>query len=190
MAGAGDHGWYPGSEGGAERHRGCTWRRAWPVSVSAMNLLVRLATEADAAAVRYIGFATWPQTYGPIAGAAYVVNGLDTYWSAASVEAAIGDGNIYVAVDRNEVVGMSQVDLLDGDLVMWKLYVLPALQGRGVGSALLLAVKERARNEGRGLLTEYVAANEHAGAFYRSHGFAALGAPDTPLDAVWMRCRM
>lgn len=152
-----------------------------------MSVAVRLATEADLGAVRFIGFATWPPTYAPIAGVEYVVSGLDEYWNAESIRAAILSGNVYIAVDNDDVVGMSEVAALDGELVMWKLYVLPGRQRSGVGRALLDAVKRRAAEEDRPLLTEYVAANTSARSFYRSHGFIELAPPSSPLDAVWLR---
>ncbi len=152
-----------------------------------MSVAVRLATESELVAVRFIGFATWPQTYAPIAGVDYVVSGLDEYWNAESIRAAIRSGNIYIALDSDEVVGMSEVAMLNGDLVMWKLYVLPGRQRSGVGRALLDAVKQRAANENKSLLTEYVAANTRAGSFYRSQGFIELKPPASPLDSVWLR---
>lgn len=153
-----------------------------------MSVAVRLATESELVAVRFIGFATWPQTYAPIAGVDYVVSGLDEYWSAESIGAAIGSRNVYIALGSDEAVGMSEVAMLDGHLVMWKLYVLPEHQRSGVGRALLNAVKQRAADENKSLLTEYVAANTRAGSFYRSQGFIELDEPPaSPLDSVWLR---
>lgn len=152
-----------------------------------MDVLVRVAGEEDLAEVRYIGFATWPPTYGDITGAAYVVGGLDEYWSAAAMAAAIGAGNVYVAEVGERIVGMTQVEHLGADLVMWKLYVLPEYQGTGAGRALLGEVKARAVAEGRALVTEHVAANARAGAFYLSQGFVVTETAKTPLDSVWMR---
>lgn len=182
-----------------------------------MSITVRLATPAELDEVRYVGFATWPPTYGPIAGPRYVVHGLDTYWDADTLEDTIRAGNLYVAVDDDEtedgaannsatksdatnnrtnghnvdhrttIIGVSEVDHFRDDLVLWKLYVLPDHQRSGVGHALLDAVKHRAAAEGKALLTEYVAANSKAGNFYRSQGFVDMSVPKDELDSVWLR---
>lgn len=151
--------------------------------------MIRVATPADLDAVRYVGFSTWPPTYGPFAGAAFVVRGLDTYWNAETVAHAIAAGDVLVAVDgAGEVVGMSEGGVDGADLVLWKLYVVPEAQHGGVGSALLAAVRDRAHAEGRGLCTEYIAGNDRAGAFYRAHGFRDVGEPAAlPSEAVWLR---
>lgn len=152
-----------------------------------MDIVIRRATEDDVDAIRFVGFSTWPPTYGPVAGASYVVRGLDAYWSAAVLGPAVEAGDVLVAEADGRVIGVSQAEA-DGDrLVMWKLYVLPAEQGSGAGRALLEAVRGRADVEGLALWTEYVAGNERAGAFYRSQGFIAETTPSSAIDAVWMR---
>lgn len=152
-------------------------------------ITVRTATPADLAGFRYVGFATWPVTYQPIAGAAYVVENLDEYWSKEALLPALEAGNALVAVDDNEVVGVSEVANWGDDLVMWKLYVLPKRQGQGVGAQLLNAVTKLARDRGRALVTEYTAANASAGRFYETHGFETESEPSEPLSSVWMRLR-
>ena len=60
--------------------------------------------------------------------------------------------------------------------VIWLLYVLPAYQGCGVGSALYndaIGAMKRAGN--RKALLEVMAANENAVAFYRSRGWVPEG---------------
>lgn len=152
-------------------------------------ITVRTATRADLAGFRYVGFATWPATYQPIAGAAYVVENLDEYWSEEALSPALEAGNALVAVINDEIVGVSEVADWGKDLVMWKLYVLPTHQGRGIGAHLLNAVTELARDRGRALVTEYIAANAAAGRFYRGHGFEPESEATAPLASIWMRLR-
>lgn len=152
-----------------------------------MDITVRLAVADDLADVRFVGFATWPPTYGHIAGADYVVAGLDEYWSADAIAAAIDAGDLSVATIGDGVVGVSHVDRFGADLVMWKLYVLPEYQRAGIGRALLDAVKDRAAAEGRALVTEHVAANARAGDLYRAQGFVVTAEAASALDSVWLR---
>jgi ribosomal protein S18 acetylase RimI-like enzyme len=71
--------------------------------------------------------------------------------------------------------------------VMWKLYVHPDHQGRGIGRRLLAEVE--ALVEGDALWLEVVDGNRQAYDFYRAHGFEEVervGDGRWP-DDVWMR---
>ncbi|MDO5644071.1 MAG: GNAT family N-acetyltransferase [Dermabacter sp.] len=154
-----------------------------------MSITIRLARLEDLDAVRYIGFSTWPATYGAIKGARHVVEGLDTHWNTSAMSEAIAAGGIDVAEGPHGVVGMSEVDSLGEDLVMWKLYVLPSEHGTGIGAALVNAAKDRARERGCDLLTEYEPANAGAGGFYAKQGFQPTAAPWPGSTAMWLRWR-
>lgn len=154
-----------------------------------MSISIRRAQPEDLDAVRFIGFSTWPATYGAIKGASHVVEGLDTHWNTSVMSGAIDAGNIDVAEGTHGVVGMSEVDSLGEDLVMWKLYVLPSEHGTGIGAALVDAAKDRARERGGDLLTEYEPANARVGGFYAKQGFQPTEAPWPGSTAVWLRWR-
>ncbi len=85
------------------------------------------------------------------------------------------------------MVGVAELGEHDGDLVMWKLYVLPSSQHHGVGVLLLEAIKHVAAQRRLPLVTECVTENTRAGQFYRSQGFVDVAAPTGALDTVWMR---
>jgi ribosomal protein S18 acetylase RimI-like enzyme len=78
---------------------------------------------------------------------------------------------------------------LDGDaLVLWKLYVVPAAQGTGVGSALMAAVAAAAEGCARVRLA-FLDGNDAARGFYESRGFRLTGTEVNPAggpDNVWM----
>lgn len=152
-----------------------------------MSIGVRRARADDVHAVRLVGISTWPTTYGPLKGPRYVMDGLDTYWSADAILTAIEAGTIDVVETPHGVAGMTEVDRLEDALVMWKLYVIPSAQGTGLGHRLVGAAKERARVQGRALLTEYEPENSAAGEFYSREGFVPTEAPWPGTDAVWLR---
>lgn len=59
---------------------------------------------------------------------------------------------------------------------IWMLYVLPAFQGLGIGSALYDATIDKIRKTGRRkAVLEVLAANESAVAFYRTRGWVPEG---------------
>ena len=150
---------------------------------------IRVADTKDAYAVRSVGLRTWPVTYEPIAGAAYVAHGLARWWSLEAVRRGIERRGTFVAVAGDDVVGTATVGDLDGSPVLWKLYVLPELHGCGIGSALLGAVVESLPVDARRLQLPCANGNTRARRFYRRRGFVEVdrakdveGGP----DIVWM----
>jgi ribosomal protein S18 acetylase RimI-like enzyme len=80
---------------------------------------------------------------------------------------------IHVAVADGGIVGAAGVNPAG---VIWMLYVLPAYQGCGVGSALYDAAIGTIKSAGRRrAMLEVLAANENAVAFYRARGWVPEG---------------
>jgi GNAT superfamily N-acetyltransferase len=136
-------------------------------------VLVRPATSADADAIAAIGHAAWPATYG-FAGADYVAHGLATWWSPDAVARGLSTTTTLVAEVDDDIVGMGNIDLRPAVPVIWKLYVLPSHQGRGVGSALLGGLVAAAPSDRRAVSIEYVDGNVRAAAVYARHGFVEV----------------
>jgi GNAT superfamily N-acetyltransferase len=154
-----------------------------------VNVRVRRAVEDDLDAILSVGHRTWPVTYEPIAGADYVAMGLAKWWSAESTLPAIQAGRMTVAEVDGEVVGVASAGPHEGHLVLWKLYVLPAHQGEGIGARLLEAVVEAVRGIYPEIRLGYIDGNDQARAFYAHKGFVEVdrepgsgGLPDT----IWM----
>jgi GNAT superfamily N-acetyltransferase len=154
-----------------------------------VTLVVVPAVATDVAAIREVGLATWPATYS-FAGDAYIEDGLATWWSTDTLLQSVADTTVLVAVDDGVVVGVGNIDLRGDVPIIWKLYVLPDVQGSGAGSALLAALLGCVPAETESVRLEYAAGNERAAAFYAAKGFTELrrepgeqaGWPDT----VWM----
>lgn len=148
---------------------------------------VRPAAEEDLPGIRAVGLATWPTTYG-FAGDAYVDAGLATWWSIDALSTSLRNTEMYVAVDRHDVViGVGNLDLRHSPPVIWKLYVHPEQHGRGVGTLLLDALIAHAANNAVRL--EYVDGNQAAARFYASRGFVVTSRepadqPGWP-DLIW-----
>jgi ribosomal protein S18 acetylase RimI-like enzyme len=150
---------------------------------------VRKAQLADVEAVREIGVRTWPVAYGGLASEEFIVDGLAQWWSPEAVERGIRNGITLVAAEGDQLVGMVGLGR-EGDFwVMWKLYVLPDHQGKGVGKALLDAAIKALPEGTPELLLDVLVANEKAIGFYRGNGFGdPVRTPDRDLgdELLWM----
>lgn len=155
-----------------------------------MTLEVRAASDDDVAAIGAVGELTWPPTYA-FAGDEYVAGGLATWWSDEAIRRSLATTTTLVAVLDGRVVGVGNLDLHREPPTIWKLYVVPAAQGTGAGSALL---RELVALAGEATVTlEYADGNERAAGFYARHGFREVRreppeAPGGP-EIVWMERR-
>lgn len=157
----------------------------------AQGVQLRAATGEDLQGVVAVGQHTWPATYGPIAGKDYVAMGLAKWWTTDANIPAIRAGRVTVAEFDDEIIGMSSVGPREGELVLWKLYVLPEYQAGGVGGMLLRAAIAKAREDGYGeLRLSYLDGNDGARGFYEHYGFSQFERESTGSglpDSVWMR---
>ncbi|HET6989301.1 MAG TPA: GNAT family N-acetyltransferase [Kribbella sp.] len=150
---------------------------------------VRRAEVGDVDAVREIGLKTWPVAYGGLASEDFITDGLAQWWSPEAVEWVIRNGITLVAAEGDDLVGMVGLGREDDNWVMWKLYVLPDQQGKGIGKALLDAAIAALPEGTTELLLDVLVTNEKAIGFYRAHGFVeATKTPDRDLgaDLMWM----
>jgi ribosomal protein S18 acetylase RimI-like enzyme len=152
-------------------------------------IAVRRAELSDVDAIRQIGLTTWPVAYAGLVPEAFITDGLAQWWSVETVERGISRGITLVAEDGDVLVGMVGLGREEDFWVMWKLYVLPDHQGKGVGKALLDAAIAALPDGTPELLLDVLVANEQAIGFYRSQGFTeAKRTPDRDLgvELMWM----
>ena len=144
------------------------------------TLVVRPGLVGDATALRALGEAVVPATYGPL-DPAYAAMMLETWWATDRLAEHV------VAEVDNELVGVANLGHRDDRWVMWKLYVHPDQQGLGIGRRLLTEIVQLV--EGDALWLEHVDGNAAAAGFYRAHGFIEVErVPQPPYpDDVWMR---
>jgi GNAT superfamily N-acetyltransferase len=158
-----------------------------------MSLIIRAADGNDLVAVLDVGRRTWPVTYEPIAGADYVAMGLAKWWTEDANIPAIRAGRVTVAEVDGTVVGIAAVGPHEKHLVLWKLYVLPEHQGKGIGSALVESVVASATGVHPEIRISYLEGNTLAEAFYRDKGFVEIsresGGDGIP-DSVWMKLEL
>lgn len=153
-------------------------------------IAVRRAVPDDIDGVRQIGLTTWPVAYADVASPEFVTDGLAQWWSPEVVERGIRTGITLVAVENDVLIGMAGLGQEEGFWILWKLYVLPDHQGKGVGKALLDAAVDALPAGTAELLLDVLVGNKQAIGFYEAYGFGP--APQTPArdlgdELVWMR---
>jgi len=100
--------------------------------------------------------------------------------------AAIERGDVYLALDGAEVVGVAATERREDGIYIDRLGVAPARQGTGLGSWLLVRIEEVARSLGaHGMTLETAEMAEGNIRLYRRHGFEIVrrGLPSHGMDA-------
>ena len=99
---------------------------------------------------------------------------------------AIERGDVYLAVEDGEIVGVAATERRDDGIYIDRLGVAPVRQGTGLGSFLLERVEEIARSSGlKELSLETAEMAEGNVRLYRRHGFEIVrrGPPSHGMDA-------
>jgi ribosomal protein S18 acetylase RimI-like enzyme len=135
---------------------------------------IQRASVFDVKAIQAVLRATWLDTYSPYLAQA-TLDEVTTIWhDAALLEARIRDREIFFAVAREDdgnIAGLVTAQKRpDGDLFIYRLYVRPDLQHKGLGTALYQATLA-AFPEIRTVRLQVVADNQKGFAFWRKHGF-------------------
>lgn len=155
------------------------------------NVTVRNATSADVDAVRNVGLSAWPVAFA-FAGEDYIRDGLARWWSREAVDRTIGDTVVKVAEADGAVIGVANVDFRGDPATIWRLYVDPPMQGRGVGSLLLSTLLQEAHARAASAVAlEFLEGNVNAARPYERNGFEVTGRetndnPDWPAR-IWAR---
>ena len=121
---------------------------------------IRLFTESDRPFLRTLFLASRRENWHWIDG---------SHWKLEDFDAVIIGETILVAELEGHRVGFA--GLLENDNFLHSLYVDPAYQGRGVGSALLEAVQARFTSTGA---LKCLQMNKAAQAFYLQHGWQMI----------------
>jgi ribosomal protein S18 acetylase RimI-like enzyme len=137
-----------------------------------MQTSIRNATLNDRALIRSISERTWPSTYGHIISQEQIDFMLDWMYSDASLEEQINKGHqFFIATYKNEDIGFCSVSKETDGHKLNKLYILPNVQGSGVGTLLLNKAVEIAKMEGSTSLFLQVNKHNNAYDFYIKKGF-------------------
>lgn len=139
-------------------------------------MIVRAATEADVAAIRDVLVRTWHATYDAIFGVEQVNTITSAWHTPERIRAGLAEpGNLtLVAEVDGQVVGTLGAGISGRSVALHRLYILPEMQGRGLGKGLFKAMVRHYPEAGR-ITLEVEPRNRPAIAFYERLGFAVTG---------------
>jgi ribosomal protein S18 acetylase RimI-like enzyme len=134
-----------------------------------MGWIVRAATPADVEAVRAVAAAAWRDTYDGLLRTETIEAFLARAYASERVERRIGSDTFLLTIEGEQVVAFADAREDDEQLHLLAIYALPAVRGRGAGSALLAGLLERF--PGRPIVAEVLLGNRKGEAFYEARGF-------------------
>ncbi len=138
---------------------------------------VRAVVASDIAEISLFLSQCWHSTYDEIYGRERVGDITADWHSCAALEKQLErPGNVFlVAMDSETVVGMAYASMrTDDEAMLHQLYVKPSHHGDGLAAELLARV-EAAFAEAVLVDLEVEELNHRAIAFYRKHGYRAVG---------------
>lgn len=137
--------------------------------------LIRHCTAADIPAVRTLLLETWHATYDGWLGVERVDEISSTWHSEGQLAAQVGkSGGVFLVAEQDgALVGTTFAHIDADDVEIGRLYVHPAHQRRGIGTALFLSLRDGFAGAARFHL-DVEPRNEGAIRFYRRHGFRVV----------------
>ena len=152
------------------------------------DILIRTATTGDISAIQVVGLLTWPATYLPFTDPEYVITNINSWWTAEAVRTTVVEETTFVATAESEVVGTLTLGEFEDEPVIWKIYVLPKMQSRGVGAALMNEALNAVGSD-QDVRIEFIKGNDHAQSFYARMGFRFDFEEETEdgPTTVWLR---
>jgi len=138
-------------------------------------LSIKKAGIADIQLIRDLTMQVWPHTYTPIVGPEQVAYMIGLFYSPAALKKQMEElhHRFIICYDDQEPVGFASYGAVEPTIFkLHKLYVLPQLQGKGIGMFMINYIACELENEGiRALRLNVNRYNASSIAFYEKTGF-------------------
>ncbi|SFI03840.1 MULTISPECIES: GNAT family N-acetyltransferase [unclassified Bacillus (in: firmicutes)] len=148
-----------------------------------MNFVIREMKEEDILSVQYVAKASWNDTYKDIIPAAVQEKFLGHAYSPNMMKHRLQHSHLFVGEVDGKVVGFANFLPIkhQNEAELGAIYLLPAYQGNGMGTALLR--KGITTLEGvKKIYINVEAENKTGKAFYTAKGFAVVDAFEEDFD--------
>ncbi|WP_396145003.1 GNAT family N-acetyltransferase [Flavobacterium sp.] len=138
-----------------------------------MNIVV--ATKEQLAIVKNLAYIIWPNAYETILSKAQLDYMLEMIYSIDSLEKQFDNGHIFLLIeDDQNFIGFASYELNcnnSNKTKLQKLYVLPEIQGKGIGKQVIGYIKEKVVLSNNLALFLNVNKFNKAKDFYQKYGF-------------------
>ncbi len=138
-------------------------------------MTISVATESQLGIVQNLAKAIWPDAYGAILSQEQLDYMMKMMYSNESLSSQLRNNNVFLLAELNEVIiGFASYELNyqnSSFTKIHKLYVLPEIQGKGVGKELIYYIQNIAKNQANKGLILNVNKYNKAKDFYQHNGF-------------------
>lgn len=151
------------------------------------SIVIRKATVADIPLIKKLVMEVWPHTYVPIIGEQQVAYMLDRFYStqALTVQIEEQEHHFIIGYYNDDPIAFAAYSALSPDTwKLHKLYILPQVQGKGIGKQLVRYIKtDVAATGATALILNVNIHNSSAIAFYNKYGFQQLRDEDIDIGS-------
>lgn len=139
-------------------------------------LSIRRANKEDIELIRSLTMQVWPATYNPIIGEQQVAYMLQQFYAPNALAAQMDNGHTFIIGYWNsEPVAFASYGVIsEQHYKLHKLYILPAMQGNGIGRGMLNHITADIAGKASGLRLNVNRYNLPAKAFYERVGFSVV----------------
>jgi ribosomal protein S18 acetylase RimI-like enzyme len=141
-----------------------------------MNIVV--ATKEQLEIVKNLAYKIWPNAYETILSKAQLDYMLEMIYSINSLEKQFNNGHIFLLIEEDQnFIGFASYELNcnnSNKTKLQKLYVLPEIQGKGIGKQVIDYIKEKVVLSNNLALFLNVNKFNKAKDFYQKYGFQII----------------
>jgi len=141
-----------------------------------MNIVV--ATKEQLAIVKNLAYKIWPNAYETILSKAQLDYMLEMIYSIDSLEKQFDNGHIFLLIeDDQNFIGFASYEINcnnSNKTKLQKLYVLPEIQGKGIGKQVIDYIKDKVVLSNNLALFLNVNKFNKAKDFYQKYGFQII----------------
>jgi len=137
--------------------------------------------------IQKIAYETWPSTFGQVLPPEQINYMLDLIYNESSLRRQIlENGHNFILAEKDSLaLGFTSYEIsFKGrpQLMIHKIYILPAAQGLGIGSKFLHLLSDIAlKSDNKRLQLKVYFENTKAIGFYEKHGFKNIGTEKTDI---------
>jgi GNAT superfamily N-acetyltransferase len=138
-------------------------------------MTISVASESQLGIIQNLAKVIWPDAYGAILSEAQLDYMMEMMYSNDSLRSQLLSNNVFLLAEiENKIVGFASYELNyqnSNSTKIHKLYVLPEIQGKGVGKGFIQYIQNIALNQANSALILNVNKYNKAKDFYLHNGF-------------------